>query len=89
VHTAGDRTDRFNSQICTACVILATVDINKMLVELRAERENIEQAIMVLQRMAAGRGKRRGRPPAWMSAGIAPIKRRGRPPGSKNKPKAA
>ena len=59
------------------------MDINKMLAELRAERESIEQAIIVLQRIAAGRGRRRGRPPAWMSQG----KKRGRPLGSKNKPK--
>src|SRR5581483_11687801 len=51
-----------------------------MLAELRAESEYIEQAIMVLQRMAAGHGKRRGRPPAWMSAGVAMVKRRGRLP---------
>jgi len=38
-----------------------------MLAELRAEREAVEQAIIVLQRIAAGRGKRRGRPPAWIS----------------------
>lgn len=58
------------------------MDIEKMLSELRAEREGIEQAILVLERIAAGRGKRRGRPPAWMKT----IKRRGRPKGSKNKP---
>ncbi len=54
-----------------------------MLAELRAEREQVEEAIVTLERLARGRGKRRGRPPAWMSA----LKRRGRPPGSKNKPK--
>jgi len=54
-----------------------------MLAELRAEREGVEQAIIVLQRIAAGRGKRRGRPPAWMSQ---VMKKRGRPRGSKNKP---
>jgi len=59
------------------------MDINKMLAELRAERENLEQAIITLERLAAGRGRRRGRPPAWMTL----VKRRGRPPGSKNKPK--
>jgi hypothetical protein len=59
------------------------MDINKMLAELRAERESIEQPIMVLERIARGQGKRRGRPPAWMS----PVKKRGRPLGSKNKPK--
>ena len=59
------------------------MDIAKMLLELRQEREQIEEAIMTLERLAAGRGRRRGRPPAWMTA----VKRRGRPPGSKNKPK--
>jgi hypothetical protein len=61
------------------------MDIGKMLIDLRAEREGIEQAIVTLERLALGGGKRRGRPPAWMTA----VKRRGRPPGSKNKPKAA
>jgi len=59
------------------------MDINKMLDELREEREQVEDAILVLERLAAGRGKRRGRPSAWMTA----VKRRGRPPGSKNKAK--
>ena len=52
-----------------------------MLSELRQEREQIEEAIMTLERLARGQGKRRGRPPAWLSA----LKKRGRPPGSKNK----
>ncbi|MBM3725889.1 MAG: hypothetical protein FJW40_10760 [Acidobacteria bacterium] len=56
-----------------------------MLTELRQEREQIEEAILSLERLARGRGKRRGRPPAWM----AEAKRRGRPPGSKNKNSAA
>jgi hypothetical protein len=60
------------------------MEIVKMLAELRQDREQIDEAIAVLQRIAYGRGKRSGRPPAWISA----IKRRGRPPGSKNKPKA-
>ena len=61
------------------------MDITKMLAELRAEREHVEQPILVLERVAGGRGKRRGRPPKWMVG----QKRRGRPPGSKNKPKVA
>ena len=60
------------------------MDINRMLDELRAEREQVEEAIMVLERIAVGRGRRRGRPPKWMSE----IKKRGRPPGINNKPKA-
>jgi hypothetical protein len=60
------------------------MDVNKMLAELRQERENIEQAILTLERLAMGQGRRRGRPPAWMSK-IEEPKRRGRPPGSKSK----
>jgi hypothetical protein len=59
------------------------MDVLKMLADLRQEREQIEEAILTLERLSRGRGKRRGRPPAWMSA----LKRRGRPPGSKNKAK--
>lgn len=62
------------------------MDILKMLAELRQEREQIEEAIVTLERLAQGRGRRRGRPPAWMSE-LKITKRRGRPPGSKNKPK--
>jgi len=61
------------------------MDIMKILADLRQEREQIEEAIMSLERLARARGKRRGRPPAWMTA--TTTKRRGRPPGSKNKPK--
>jgi hypothetical protein len=61
----------------------ALMNIITMLEELRAERQMIEESILVLERLAIGRGKRRGRPPKWMSA--VSTKRRGRPPGSKNK----
>ncbi len=43
------------------------MDITKMLDELRQERESIEEAIITLERLARGRGKRRGRPPAWLA----------------------
>jgi hypothetical protein len=62
------------------------MDVNKMLADLRQEREQIEEAIIILERLARGRGKRRGRPPLWMAQAV-PVKRRGRPPGSKNRPK--
>ncbi len=39
-----------------------------MLTELRAEREAIEEAIVTLERLARGQGRRRGRPPAWLAA---------------------
>jgi len=63
------------------------MDVSKILTELREEREQIEEAILSLERLARGRGRRRGRPPAWMSE--MTTKRRGRPPGSKNKVEAA
>lgn len=66
------------------------MDVTKILADLRAERAQIEEAILSLERLARGRGRRRGRPPSWMSAGEPqPPKRRGRPPGSKNKQPAA
>jgi hypothetical protein len=64
------------------------MDVSKILAELREERQQIEEAIVSLERLARGRGRRRGRPPAWM-VDVAPAKRRGRPPGSKNKVAAA
>lgn len=59
------------------------MDVAKMLSDLRQEREQIEEAILSLERLARNRGRRRGRPPSWMQE----VKKRGRPPGSKNKPK--
>lgn len=65
------------------------MDINKILTELKSERQQIEQAILVLQGLAQGQ-RRRGRKPAWMKQAMEaePKKRRGRPPGSQNKPRA-
>ena len=76
-----------------------------MLAELRLEREQIEEAILTLERLARRRGRRRGRPPAWLkdaTAAVAAVeepgeeavvsaepKRRGRPPGSKSAKHAA
>jgi len=42
------------------------MDVSKILAELRLEREQIEEAIISLERLARGRGRRRGRPPAWL-----------------------
>ena len=81
---------------------MAILDVDKMLAELRLEREQIEEAILTLERLARGRGRRRGRPPAWLkdaasstlrlteegdlTSVAAEPKRRGRPPGAKSKP---
>ena len=80
----------------------AHLDIDKMLAELRLEREQIEEAILTLERLARGRGRRRGRPPSWLKdatdlaaseqakedGNAAEPKRRGRP-STKPKPAAA
>ena len=42
-----------------------------MLAELRLEREQIEEAILTLERLARGRGRRRGRPPSWLKDAAA------------------
>jgi hypothetical protein len=56
------------------------MDVKEILAQLKAEREQIEEEILYLERHIRGRG----RPPNWM-ADVATPKRRGRPPGSKNK----
>jgi hypothetical protein len=66
--------------------MLSNMDISKMLAELRAERTYVDEVIIIIEGLARGHAKRRGRPPAWMTSAAAP-KRRGRPRGSKNKPK--
>jgi hypothetical protein len=60
------------------------MNLTKILEELRREREQIDEAILSLERLAAGSGPRRGRPPAWLKA----HKVRGRPPGGKEPPAA-
>ena len=62
------------------------MDISKILEDLRRERQQLEEAILSLERLAVG-GKRRGRPPAWIVAAQQTQTPRGpgRPPGSKNK----
>jgi hypothetical protein len=61
------------------------MDVAKVLVELQQQRDQIDEAILSLERLALGNGKRRGRPPAWMvAARKTSPKRRGRPPLAKN-----
>ncbi len=73
------------------------MDISKILEDLRREHQQLEEAILSLERLAAG-GKRRGRPPAWLAAAqqtvgapaVPATRGPGRPAGSKNKkPKKA
>jgi hypothetical protein len=64
------------------------MDITKILTELRQERECLAEAILAIERVAAGKRKRRGRPPEWMAA-LAEKKRGGRPPVRNNNPSSA
>jgi hypothetical protein len=43
------------------------MDIQKILAGLREEREQIEDAIAALERIARQRAPRRGRPPKWLT----------------------
>lgn len=63
------------------------MNLAKTLAELHDERRSVEEALFVLTRLAAGGGKRRGRPPKWMAE--AQPKPRRRPPGRKGMSKAA
>lgn len=69
------------------------MDIRQLLEQLIQERDQLDEAILSLERLGAGQGKRRGRPPAWLksnntkeaSPAAGKPKRRGRPPGKKPK----
>jgi len=63
------------------------MDFGRILTELRLEREQLEQAILSLERLSLGGAKRRGRPPAWLARvkESSEKKGRGRPADSKNK----
>jgi hypothetical protein len=53
------------------------MDVTKMIAELRSQRDQLDEAIIALERMIRGTGKRRGRPPKWLSAASAeePVKK--------------
>ncbi len=43
------------------------MNVNQMIAELKAERDSLTAAMSVLENIARSRGKRRGRPPAWLA----------------------
>jgi len=61
------------------------MNLNTILEDLRRERAQIDEAILSLERLAAGSGPRRGRPPAWLKA----QKSKTRPQGTGNSSPAA
>jgi hypothetical protein len=48
------------------------MDLQKMIAELEAERDRLDQAIIALERLSAGETHKRGRPPKWLKEQIAP-----------------
>jgi hypothetical protein len=58
------------------------MDLTAIVKELVEERDMLDGAILSLERIALQRGRRRGRPPAWMTVldkEEAQPKKRGRP----------
>jgi hypothetical protein len=59
------------------------MDIHSILAELRSEKDRLEEAILTIERLAAGSlTKRRGRPPKWLAnvkADVAPSSAFGEP----------
>lgn len=60
------------------------MDLMKILEDLRRERASIEEAILTLERLVEGRGRRRGRPPTW----LAEARKRGRTTEEADEPEA-
>jgi hypothetical protein len=43
------------------------MDLHKMITEWQAEKTRLDEAIQALERLSAGKLRRRGRPPRWIS----------------------
>ena len=41
-----------------------------MISELQSERQRLDEAILALERLSAGKNRRRGRPPRWLKQEI-------------------
>jgi hypothetical protein len=48
------------------------MDTSTILTELRRQRDQLGEAIIAFERLAAGSGPRRGRPPKWLAAAREP-----------------
>ena len=42
------------------------MDLRRMIAELKAEKTRLDEAILALERLSAGKLRRRGRPPHWV-----------------------
>ena len=43
------------------------MDLNRIIQDLKVERDRLAAAIECLEQLAAGRARKRGRPPKWLS----------------------
>ena len=44
------------------------MDLNRIIQDLKAERDALAAAVECLEQLAAGRARKRGRPPKWLHA---------------------
>jgi hypothetical protein len=49
-----------------ACVTGISMDIQRVLADLREQRDRVEEAIVAFERIARRQVPRRGRPPKWL-----------------------
>ena len=66
------------------------MDLHRMIIELRDERQRMDEAISALERLSAGKARRRGRPPGWLTSELGretPESEEGEPPPSPPKNK--
>jgi hypothetical protein len=47
------------------------MDLLRMISELQAEKQRLDEAIEALERLSAGKNRRRGRPPRWLKEQMA------------------
>ena len=52
------------------------MDLTKMIADLRERKRILEETMIMLERLARSEGKRRGRPPLFLSQAGTPRKRR-------------
>lgn len=52
------------------------MNLNKMIAELRAQKQALDESILILERLARSQGRRRGRPPRFLSEPEVTRKRR-------------
>jgi hypothetical protein len=63
------------------------MNLTKMIAELREQKQALEETMVMLERLARGQGKRRGRPPLFLSKALSQASTVG--PGRKRRPFSA